>query len=43
MTIREKMFRDCGGFRDVGLFVDWSTVFVETVFKSSFGFSLHCL
>ena len=35
----KKMFRDYGGFRDVGLFVDWSTVVVETIFKSSFGFS----
>ena len=33
------MFSDCGGFRDIRWVVNWSAVFVETVFESSFGFS----
>ena len=32
------MFSDCGGFRDIRWVVNWSAVFVETVFESSFGF-----
>ena len=35
----KKVFWDCGGFRDIRWFVNWSAVFVETVFESSFGFS----
>ena len=31
--------RDCGGFRDIRWVVNWSAVFVETVFESSFGFT----
>ena len=33
------MFSDCGGFRDIRWVVNWSAVFVETVFESSFGFT----
>ena len=33
------MFSDCGGFRDIRWVVNWSAVFVETAFESSFGFT----
>ena len=33
------MFSDCGGFRAIRWVVNWSAVFVETVFESSFGFT----
>ena len=33
------MFRDCGGFGDIRSVVNWSAVFIETVFESSFGFT----
>ena len=39
MIISKKMFSDCGGFRDIRWVVNWSAVFVETVFESSFGFT----
>ena len=33
------MFGDCGGFGDIRWVVNWSAVFVETAFESSFGFT----
>ena len=39
MIISKKVFSDCGGFRDIRWVVNWSAVFVETVFESSFGFT----
>ena len=30
---------ETGGFRDIRWVVNWSAVFVETVFESSFGFT----
>ena len=33
------MFGYCGGLRAVGLFVNGSAMFIEAVFKSTFGFS----
>ena len=38
MIIGKKVFLDCGGFRDITWVVNWSEVFVEAVFESSFGF-----
>ena len=39
MVVTEKMFRYCSGCRTVSLFVDRSTMFVKTVFKSAFSLS----
>ena len=36
---RTAQFWDCGWFRDIRWIVNWSVVFVETVFESSFGFT----
>ena len=51
VIVTQKMFRYCGGLRAVSLFVNRSAMFVEAVFKSTFGFSyvlfvgqwLHCI
>ena len=39
MIVTQKMFVYCGGLRAVSLFVNRSAMFVEAVFKSTFGFS----
>ena len=40
MIVTQKMFAGyCGGLRAVSLFVNRSAMFVEAVFKSTFGFS----
>ena len=39
VIVTQKMFGCCGGLRAVSLFVNWSAMFVEAVFKSTFGFS----
>ena len=39
MIVTQKMFGFCGRLRAVGLFVNRSAMFVEAVFKSTFGFS----
>ena len=39
MIVTQKMSGYCGGIRAVSLFVNWSAIFVEKVFKSTFGFS----
>ena len=37
--LHEKMFGFCGGLGAVSLFVNRSAMFLEAVFKSTFGFS----
>ena len=37
--VHKEMFGYCGGLRAVSLFVNRSTMFVEAVFKYTFGFS----
>ena len=39
MIVIQKMFGYCGRLRAVSLFVNRSAMFVEAVFKSTFGFS----
>ena len=39
MIVTQKMFGYCGELRAVSLFVNRSAMFVEAVFKSTFGFS----
>ena len=39
MIIGKKVFRDCVGFRDIRWVINWSAVFIEAVFESSFGFT----
>ena len=39
VIVTQKMFGYCGGLRAVSLFVNRSAMFVEAVFKSTFGFS----
>ena len=39
MIVTQKMFGYCGRLRAVSLFVNRSAMFVEAVFKSTFGFS----
>ena len=39
MIVTQKMFGYCGGLRAVSLFVNRSAMFIEAVFKSTFGFS----
>ena len=39
MIVTQKMFGYCGGLRAVSLFVNRSAIFIEAVFKSTFGFS----
>ena len=39
VIVGQKMFGYCGGLRAVSLFVNRSAMFVEAVFKSTFGFS----
>ena len=39
VIVTQKMFGYCGGLRAVSLFVNRSTMFVEAIFKSTFGFS----
>ena len=39
VIVTQKVFGYCGGLRAVGLFVNRSAMFVEAVFKSTFGFS----
>ena len=39
VIVTQKMFGYCGGLRAVSLFVNRSAMFVEVVFKSTFGFS----
>ena len=39
MIVTQKMFGYCGRLRAVSLFVNKSSMFVEAVFKSTFGFS----
>ena len=39
MIVTQKMFEYCGGLRAVSLLVNRSAMFVEAVFKSTFGFS----
>ena len=39
VIVTQKMFGYCGGLRPVSLFVNRSAMFVEAVFKSTFGFS----
>ena len=39
MIATQKMFGYCGRLRAVSLFVNRSVMFVEAVFKSTFGFS----
>ena len=39
MIVTQKMFEYCGRLRVVSLFVNRSAMFVEAVFKSTFGFS----
>ena len=38
VILKENVLRLSGGFRTVGLFVNWFAVFVETVFESPFCF-----
>ena len=40
VIVTQKMFGYCGGLRAVSLFVNRSAMFVEAVFKSTFGFVL---
>ena len=39
MIVTQKMFGYCGGLRAVSLFVNRTAMFIEAVFKSTFGFS----
>ena len=39
LIVTQKMLGYCDGFRVVSLFVNRSSMFVEAVFKSTFGFS----
>ena len=39
VIVPQRMFGYCGGLRAVSLFVNRSTMFVEEVFKSTFGYS----
>ena len=39
VIVTQKMLGYCGGLRAVSLFVNKSAMFVEAVFKSTFGFS----
>ena len=39
VIVTQKVFGYCGGLRAVSLFVNRSAMFVEAVFKSTFGFS----
>ena len=39
MIVTQKMLGYCGGLRAVSLFVNRSAMFVEAIFKSTFGFS----
>ena len=39
VIVTQKMFGYCDGLRAVSLFVNRSAMFVEAVFKSTFGFS----
>ena len=39
VIVAQEMFGYCGGLRAVSLFVNRSAMFVEAVFKSTFGFS----
>ena len=39
MIVTQKMLGYCGRLRAVSLFVNRSAMFVETVFKTTFGFS----
>ena len=40
MIVTQKMFGYCGRLRAVSFFVNRSAMFVEAVFKSTFGFAL---
>ena len=35
VIISKELFWDCGGFRDIRWFFNWSAVFVETVFNQN--------
>ena len=39
MIVTQKLFGYCGGLRAVSLFINRSSMFIEAVFKSTFGFS----